>query len=77
MPTCITCNHFTLRDHPGTSDDFARKAANRLATKSGFGGCLKGTAWHFLSPLHERQCRKHQPADEAVSAQRKAWLAER
>ena len=77
MPTCITCNHFTLRDHPGTSDDFARKAANRLATKSGFGRCLKGTAWHFLSPLHERQCAKFNPTEPAIANQRAQWLTQR
>ncbi len=77
MPTCVSCAHFTLRDHPDTSNEKSQKAAQDLATKNGFGSCTKGPAWRFLSPSIERDCKKHEPADQATTDKRKAWLAER
>ena len=77
MPTCVSCTHFTLRDHPNGGDDKSIRAAQDLAKKNGFGRCAKGPAWRFLSPSIERECKKHQPADQATTEQRKAWLAER
>lgn len=77
MPTCVSCTHFTLRDHPSGGDDKTRRAAQDMAAKSGFGRCTKGPAWSFLSPSIERECKKHDPADLATTDKRKAWLAER
>lgn len=77
MPNCVSCVNFTLRDHPAASNDKPQKAAQDLATKNGFGRCAKGPAWKFMSPSIERDCKKHQPADQATTDKRKAWLAER
>ena len=77
MPTCVSCTNFTLRDHPAASNEKSQRAAQELATRSGFGRCTKGPAWRFLSPLIERECKKHEPADQSTIDKRKAWLAER
>lgn len=66
----------TLRTHPNDGDDKSRRAAQDMA-KSGFVRCIKGPAWRFLSPQFERDCKKHEPADQATTDKRKAWLAER
>lgn len=77
MATCVTCTHYSLRDHPKTTDEKSIRSAAEMAKKHGLGRCLKGAGHRFLSPSAERECRRHQPADLATTEQRTAWLAKR
>lgn len=77
MAQCISCIHFTLRDHPGTTNDKSKKAAQSMATRSGFGRCAIGPAWRFLSPEQQRECKRHEAAESTTTEQRRTWLAAR
>lgn len=58
---CITCQHFTLR----TAGGMARE---------GFGKCVKGRAYEFMSAVYERVCARYTPLDAETAAKRRAWL---
>lgn len=70
---CISCAHMTLRDHPGTTTDKSRKAAEELA-KLGMGRCLHGDHFLFVSVTRERACTRHEPAEQLQVARREKWL---
>lgn len=73
MPRCIDCTSFTLGKHPAMSQAKSREAVVAIRA-SGFGMCLKGDPWRFLSPCSERACDDFQPVDQAAAAKRQAWL---
>lgn len=57
---CITCKHFTLRDSP--------------LARQGFGKCVKGRAYEFMSAVYQRVCDKFEPLEEQAAAKRRQWL---
>lgn len=57
---CVTCQHFTLRE-------------SSLA-RNGFGKCLKGRAYEFMSSVYERVCGRHEALDAEAVAKRQEWL---
>lgn len=60
---CITCQHFTLRESP--------------LARQGFGKCVKGKAYEFMSAVYERVCARFTPLDEEAAAKRRVWLEAR
>ncbi|KDC29286.1 hypothetical protein [Bordetella bronchiseptica] len=60
---CVACERFTLREN-------SRYAA------LGFGRCalMAARPGAFVSPIHPRQCRDHQPAPEIKVEARIEWL---
>lgn len=57
---CITCQHFTLRESP--------------LARQGFGKCVKGRAYEFMSAVYERACARFAPVEAETAAKRRAWL---
>ena len=57
---CITCQHFTLRESP--------------MARQGFGKCIKGRAYQFMSAVYERVCSKFSPVEAEDAAKRWAWV---
>lgn len=57
---CITCLHFTLRESP--------------LAREGFGKCLKGKAYEFMSAVYERVCGKHSALEAESVAKRREWV---
>ena len=57
---CITCQHFTLRESP--------------LARQGFGKCVKGRAYQFMSAVYERVCARYTPLDAETAAKRLEWL---
>jgi len=57
---CITCQHFTLRESP--------------LARNGFGKCVTGRAYEFMSAVYERVCARFAPVEAEAAAKRRAWL---
>lgn len=70
---CISCAHMTLRDHPGTTTDKSRSAAEAMA-KLGMGRCLQGDHFRFVSITREHGCTQHQATDPLQVERRERWL---
>ena len=57
---CIDCQHFTLRESP--------------LARQGFGKCVKGRAYEFMSAVYERVCARFAPVEAEAAAKRREWL---
>lgn len=61
---CLTCAHFDLKAEPSMA-------------RVGFGHCEFDGLGEYKGISRDRDCGRHQRAEEEIVARREAWAAER